>query len=33
VLDLLAARGEEIVTFGELRWLRDHRVPFGLQTW
>ena len=33
VLSLLAAQGEKIVTFGELRWLREHRVPFGLQTW
>jgi hypothetical protein len=32
-LALLAAHGEEIVTHGEMRWLREHEVPFSLQTW
>lgn len=33
VLDLLAVRGEQVVGMGEMRWLREHDVPFALQTW
>jgi hypothetical protein len=33
VLDLLAAQGEHIVTVGEMHWLRDHGVPYRMETW
>jgi hypothetical protein len=29
----LGQQGEAIVQHGETRWLRDHGVPFRMETW
>lgn len=33
LIDLLAARGNDLGRRGEATWLRAHGIPFDLQTW
>ncbi len=32
LVDLLATRGDELVRRGETRWLKEHGIPFDLDT-